>query len=321
MAVRDGDSPTRISRPSGPDEWVRHVPGQEEPPNHHDPDTGRQKWVWLFLFFIFYFGCLLNGNEKRWGLFQDWNRAARRCWQPSALIRTLPKSPIWCLDCLILHVTLNPNHSGTVSYHCYATGGCKLTLNCTRGGVELTLPPLDPVPNCKNRFVPQSNTETSVTRIRKRLENQRRRVRRREKASPLYLRRRRRLASGRPWESAGVFLFIFFFPQSTNEQTPTPEVALAQPSFKAISGDTKKKHRRGSWSDNHSFTVLADYTSRRYFVQAKVWLRKAPNQESEGRGLFLRRSAARKRLGSLGSPRSSPRQRPCCIISHSSQSD
>lgn len=98
--------------------------------------------------------------------------------------------------------------------------GCKLTLNCTRGGVELTLPPLDPVPNCKNRFVPQSNTETSVTRIRKRLENQRRRVRRREKASPLYLRRRRRLASGRPWESAGGFFYSFF--SSHRAQTNRP---------------------------------------------------------------------------------------------------
>lgn len=52
--------------------------------------------------------------------------------------------------------------------------GCKLTLNCTRGGgrggVKLTLPPLDPVPNCKSRFVPQSNTETSVTLIQKRLD-------------------------------------------------------------------------------------------------------------------------------------------------------
>lgn len=49
--------------------------------------------------------------------------------------------------------------------------GCKLTLNCTRGGgrggVKLTLPSLDPVPNCKNRFVPQSNTKTSVTLIQK----------------------------------------------------------------------------------------------------------------------------------------------------------
>lgn len=180
--------------------------------------------------------------------------------------------------------------------------GCKLTLNCTRGGVELTLPPLDPVPNCKNRFVPQSNTETSVTWIRKRLENQRRRVRRRAKASPVYLRRRRRLASGRPWESAGDFFYSFSSSHRAQTNRPWRRGCTCTTVLQSHFWGYKEKHHRGSWSDNHSFTVLADYASRRYFVQVKVWLRKAPNQESEGRGLLLRRSAARKSLGSPAHP-------------------
>lgn len=54
--------------------WVNHVPGQGAPLNRHNPDTGRQKWVFSLIFlFLFWLG-LLNRNENGGGCFKTGTR-------------------------------------------------------------------------------------------------------------------------------------------------------------------------------------------------------------------------------------------------------